>query len=183
MIDAVMRRGRRAGAVVSGSALGIAVIPMPAIAHAPGGHALASATAAAAHHYSPEAPAAVSHALGAPWLTLGVLLLVALGGVVLGRMLRRDRRIGLAALAFLLATTAFESGYHGVHHLGDPRGAERCAALATTAHLDAVTDAAPAAVVPDVARDPLPVLRLASPPALTLTLGHEGRAPPAAASL
>jgi hypothetical protein len=161
--------------MLGGCAVGIAAIPVPALAHAPG-HALASA-AATAHHHSPEI------ATAAPWLALAVSLLAALGAVAVGWTLRRDRRLGLGALVLLLGVAAFETGYHGVHHLGDPRGAERCAALAATAHLDAVADEAPAALAPDTAGDLLPLLTPAAPPALALALAHEGRAPPASASL
>jgi hypothetical protein len=110
--------------------------------------------------------------------TLVLVLLLALGGLALAWALRRDRRVGSAALTLLLGWAGTEAAYHGIHHLGDRDAADKCVVLATTAHVDGLADDRPASPAPAEALEAVPPARAASAPAPSLTGLHEGRAPP-----
>jgi hypothetical protein len=142
------------------------------LAHLPnpvGPLATAAAGAHGAHH----------HWHASPFL---LILLLGLGGLALAWALRRNRRVGPAALALVLSLVGAEAAYHGVHHMGDRDAAEKCVVFAATAHVDGLADDRPVAPAPADALEVVPPGRATAAPALPLTGLHEGRAPPASST-
>ena len=113
---------------------------------------------------------------------LVLVLLLALGALALAWMLRRDHRVGPAALTLVLGLAGAEAAYHGVHPLNDRDAGDKCVVLATTAHVDGLADDRPASLTPAEALEALPQPRAASVPALALTGLHDGRAPPSSST-
>jgi hypothetical protein len=134
---AVAMVSRRWGKLVTRGGLVLALMagPTAALAHPPG-HPLTSTVAGHAHRHTWGILASV--ATGLPAAELGALL-IAGAGLGLAWALRRHRHAWPVALAVVVASGAFESSVHSVHHLDDPDGAARCAVAAASAHSDGVS--------------------------------------------
>jgi hypothetical protein len=157
-----------------GLVLALMAAPTAALAHAPS-NPLTSTTAGRAHHHAWDMLASVT--TGVPPAGLGALL-VALAGLGLAWALRRHRRAWPVALAIVVASGAFETGLHGVHHLADPEGAAKCAVAAASAHSEGMSAESRPIPAPEFAlRGAVP----AGQDALLLLSLHalpDGRAPP-----
>lgn len=110
-----------------GLVLALMAAPTAALAHPPS-NPLTSTTAGHAPHHAWDMLASV--ATGVPPAELGALL-VAVAGLGLSWALRRHHRAWPVALAVIVASGAFETGLHSVHHLADPEGAAKCAVAST----------------------------------------------------
>jgi hypothetical protein len=109
--------------------------PTVALAH-PRGGPLTSTTVAHAHHHAWELLALVTTGVPAAWLGA---FFVAAAGLGLARVLRRRQHAWPVALAIVVASGAFETGLHGVHHLADPAGSAKCAVAAASVHSEGVS--------------------------------------------
>jgi hypothetical protein len=92
-------------------------------------------TAAASLAARVEVVAAATPAAVPGWLALLALVTVAL------LAMKTPRRMAAAAFVVLLAIVAFETGVHGVHHLGDTHAASHCVVASVAPHLGGATDA------------------------------------------
>ena len=107
----------------------------------------------------------------------GLLAAVAVGATLV--LVRAPRRVVALAVIPLIVLVMFETGVHGVHHLGDPRAAGQCSVAVTAEHIggavpDAPTDGAPITLVSASAALP------DSPPYVGRHhRPDDGRAPPA----
>jgi hypothetical protein len=173
-------RGRRWGAVATRSSVVLALMAAPtaALAH-PRGGLLTSATVAPTHHHAGELLASVTTGVPAAWLGA---LFVAAAGLGLAWALRRRQHAWPVALAIVVASGAFETGLHGVHHLADPAGSAKCTGAVASAHSEGISAEDRPIPAPEF------VLHGAVPAyadALLLPSLHslpEGRAPPLRAS-
>ena len=106
------------------------------------------------------------------------LLLAAIGVLALAGMGVRTRRFIPVALTLLVSISAFEQTVHGVHHLGDPREADKCAVLAVSTHVDGTAGAPEPVPTPDLVF--APTLPMPPAPAVHAALVDvpPGRAPP-----
>lgn len=147
----------------------IGAVMLAHLANPAGLLATAAAGAHGAHHHRHASP-------------LLLILLLGLGGLALAWALRRDRRVGPAALTLMLSLVGAEAAYHGVHHLGDRDAAEKCAVFAATAHVDSLADDRPAVPAPADALEVVPSGRATAALALSPTGLHSGRAPPASST-
>jgi hypothetical protein len=120
------------------------------------------------------------------WIHLGEashsLAILAAGcalAAILAIWARRVRRIPVVALALMLALTGLETAIHSVHHLGDPRAAERCLVASSSAHTHAIGGGSP--LVSDAVTRVLGAVSIASWPLCRSTVAAPtpGRAPPA----
>jgi hypothetical protein len=135
MMSRAMTSGRWEAVVTRGGfVLALMAVPAAALAQPPGNPL--TSTAAHAHHHAWDMLASVT--TGMPAARLGVLLLAAVS-LGLAWALRRHLHAWPVALAVAVASGAFESGVHSVHHLDDPDGAAKCAVAAASAHSDGVS--------------------------------------------
>jgi hypothetical protein len=152
----------------------------------------AAVTAAYAHDGRPAASAALPMAPAgsdvAPGPTIAavppaavvpfaLLAALAIGGAL--TLACVPRRVIAMAVVPLIVLVMFETGVHGVHHLGDPRAAGQCSVAVTAEHIggavpDAPTDGAPLTLVSASA-----VLPDSSPCVGRHHRPDDGRAPPA----
>jgi hypothetical protein len=81
-----------------------------------------------------------AHAVAVPVQT-GLLVILVIASIALAPALiqgdGRARRMVLIALSGALILGGFEGALHSVHHLGDPRAADRCVVASSTDHVSA----------------------------------------------
>ena len=157
-----------------GLVLALMTAPTAAIAHPPS-NPLTSINAGHAHHHAWDMLASVM--TGVPAAGLGALL-IAVAGLGLAWALRRRHGAWPVALAVIIASGAFETGLHSVHHLADPEGTAKCAVAAASAHSEGMSAESRPIPAPDFAlRGTIPACQ----DALLLLSLHavpDGRAPP-----
>src|SRR5215468_9650635 len=171
-----MPRARRGTLGLGAAILTLALASVPALASPTHLHAPASGHPSTAHRQDagpatvmPPSGVDVAPAFAGPAALETEapdsfpFLLAAAGFLALAGVGIRSHRAIPVTLALLLAVSAFEQAQHGVHHLGNPSGADKCVVLAVSAHVDGTAGAAEPDPSPDLLFTPAPPL----PPAPT----------------